>query len=113
MAKFLIDVNLPYHVSFWNSKDYLHVKNMNDEWSDSEIWDYAKANKLTIITKDADFSNRILTSKPPPKVVHIKIGNLKFRKFFEVVSKQWEDVKLLNRNHKLVNIFIDRIEGIN
>ncbi|MBK8381508.1 MAG: DUF5615 family PIN-like protein [Ignavibacteria bacterium] len=35
-----------------------------DEWSDDLIWNYAKKNRLTIISIDADFSNRILLEDP-------------------------------------------------
>lgn len=62
MAKFLIDANLPYRFSLWKSDDYIHQNDIDDEWTDSQIWDYAKDNNLTIITKDADFSNRIFFS---------------------------------------------------
>ena len=49
MALFLIDANLPYYFSLWNSDDFIHQKDINDEWSDEQIWNYAKENKLTII----------------------------------------------------------------
>jgi predicted nuclease of predicted toxin-antitoxin system len=60
MAKYLIDANLPYYFGLWNNPDYIHVKDINDSWSDEQIWDYAKQNGLIIITKDADFSIKVL-----------------------------------------------------
>lgn len=72
MAKYLIDTNLPYLFSLWKSSDFLHVFDIDDEFSDEEIWNYAKDNSLTIITKDADFSNKIIFKTPPPKVIHLK-----------------------------------------
>lgn len=57
---FLIDVNLPYKFKPWGNEKFIHVRDINDEWSDSQIWLYAKENKLTIVTKDVDFSNRII-----------------------------------------------------
>ena len=69
MPKFLIDVNLPYHLSIWNSDNFIHQKNINDEWFDEQIWVYAKENNLTIITKDVDFSNKMMLNNPPPKVI--------------------------------------------
>jgi predicted nuclease of predicted toxin-antitoxin system len=41
MAKYLIDANLPYRFSSWYGSDYIHVFDLNDRWSDWEIWDYA------------------------------------------------------------------------
>ncbi len=80
--KYLIDVNLPYYFSLWNTNQFVHVHDINDEWSDGKIWNYAKEHNLSIITKDSDFSNKILFAQPPPKVIHIRFGNLKMNSFF-------------------------------
>ena len=72
MKAYLIDVNLPRNFAPWNNEEYEHVVEINDEWKDSEIWSYAKENNLTIVTKDADFSELILLNDPPPKIIHIK-----------------------------------------
>ena len=113
MAKFLIDVNLPYYFSLWKSEDYIHQQDIDDTWSDSQIWRYAQEKNLTIISKDADFSNRILLKQPPPKVIHIRYGNMKMREFFLTTTRVWEQVLSLNQTHKLVNVFKDHLEGIN
>jgi predicted nuclease of predicted toxin-antitoxin system len=89
MPKCLIDVNLPYRFSLWNSEDFVHQTNIDDEWSDEQIWEYAKENDLTIITKDADFSNRIIFQEPPPKVIHIRLGNMKMREFHAALTAVW------------------------
>ena len=34
MQVFLIDVNLPYYFSLWNSEEYIHLKDIDQEWSD-------------------------------------------------------------------------------
>ena len=48
MIKILIDVNLPYKFSLWDCEQFQHVKEIDDEWSDSQIWKYAKENVLTV-----------------------------------------------------------------
>lgn len=53
-----------------------------------------------------------MVSTPPPKVIHIRFGNLKMKNFHERISKVWQEVVNLNRPHKLINIFLDRIEAI-
>ncbi len=113
MAKFLIDSNLPYFFSLWNNEEFIHLKDINEKFSDEEIWKYAEKNNLTIISKDCDFSNRILFKTPPPKVIHIKFGNLKMNEFFKVLTNLWEQIQELNINYKLVNVYSDRVEGIN
>ncbi len=112
MAKYLIDVNLPYRFSLWKGNDYIHQIDIDDEWTDEQIWNYAEENDLTIITKDADFSNRIIFHQPPPRVIHIRLGNMKMREFFTVTTAIWNDVIELNESHKLVNVFRNRIEAI-
>lgn len=49
MARYLIDANLPYRFSLWHGDDYLHVWDLNDEWTDSEIWAYARDHDLRIV----------------------------------------------------------------
>lgn len=111
MPKFIVDANLPYYFSLWKSEEFVHVKDLNDTLTDTQIWDYAKTNNLTIISKDSDFSNRILI-KEPPRVIHIKIGNLKIKELFQVLEKLWDEVLEFNSKYKLVNVFRDHIEGI-
>ncbi|KGO92469.1 DUF5615 family PIN-like protein [Flavobacterium subsaxonicum] len=112
MADFLIDVNLPYYFSLWNTENFVHQKDINDEWSDEQIWRYAQENDMTIITKDSDFSNKILLRQPPPKVIHIRFGNMKMKDFYDTTSKLWNDILILNESNKLVNVFKNRIEAI-
>ena len=113
MADFLIDANLPYYFSLWNNDKFIHLKDINDEWSDSEVWDYAQKNNMTIITKDSDFSNRILLKTPPPKVIHLKFGNLRMNQFHAIILNLWQDIEEFNQTYKLVNVYSDQIEGIN
>jgi predicted nuclease of predicted toxin-antitoxin system len=70
-------------------------------------------NKLTIISKDADFSKRILFNEPPPRVIHVRVGNLKINDLYTTLSAVWEQVKLLSDDYKLVNVFEKSIEGVN
>ena len=112
MPKFLVDVNLPYHFSLWKGDEYIHQTDIDDEWTDTQIWNYARENDLTIISKDSDFSSRVIFHLPPPKVIHIRLGNLKMREFFAAMNTAWDEVLELNKEHKLVTVFRDRIEAI-
>ncbi|TAH17974.1 MAG: hypothetical protein EAZ08_12290 [Cytophagales bacterium] len=111
--KFLIDSNLPYYFSLWKDSDFIHQKDIDDTWKDSQIWEYAKANNLTIITKDSDFSDKMLFHEPPPKVIHIKLGNMKMKEFFALLTEIWAEIERMSSENKLVSVFKDRIEGIN
>lgn len=77
MVNYLIDINQPYHFSFWNHENYTHQRDLGATASDGEIWAYAQAGNLTIVTKDRDYSDRMLLTTPPPRVIHLRIGNMK------------------------------------
>ena len=72
MNRYLIDVNLPYRFRLWHHPNYLHVKDLDDTMPDSQVWQYAKENDYIIVTKDADFSDRILLSRNTKLTVHKK-----------------------------------------
>ncbi len=112
MKKYLVDANLPSKIKVWRTEEFEFVNQINDEWTDSEIWDYAKQNNLTIISKDSDFSHRIIVSRPPPKIIHIKIGNMKLKDFNSTIEKLWSKAEKISETYKLVNVFIDRIEAV-
>ncbi|HEV3201755.1 MAG TPA: DUF5615 family PIN-like protein [Bryobacteraceae bacterium] len=42
---------------------------------DTVVWEYAAANRFTLLTKDKDFVNLSLTLGSPPKVVLLQTGN--------------------------------------
>lgn len=112
MPEYLVDANLPYYFSLWKSKKFIHQSDLSDSWSDEKIWLYAKKHKLTIITKDADFSNRIMVSEPPPKVIHIKVGNMRLNQLYEFLSAHWPEILELSKKSKLVNVYRDRLYSI-
>ena len=113
MPKYLIDVNPPYYFSLWHSDEYIHQRDLSPTAPDSAIWQYAKVNKLTIITKDRDYSDRILLSPPPPRIIHLRIGNMKLRALHSFLSQRWEQVLEMSHVHKLVYVFQSHLEGVN
>lgn len=102
MPGFLIDANLPYRFSLWQG----------DETTGSAIWQYAKQRDLTIVTKDADFSDWIMLSEPPPRVVHLRIGNMRLRDLFAFLHRTWPRVAALSARNKLVIVGATLIECI-
>ena len=43
--------------------------------TDAAIWDYARAEGFTIVSKDSDFYQRSLLHGHPPKLVWLRLGN--------------------------------------
>ncbi|MDO8294495.1 MAG: DUF5615 family PIN-like protein [Gallionella sp.] len=112
MPKFLIDANLPYRFALWQGEDFAHVFDIGDDLPDSAIWQYAEQNDLIIVSKDADFSDRIMLSEPPPRVVHLRIGNMRMRDLFEFLHRVWPQVVELSASHKLIIVRESLVECI-
>jgi predicted nuclease of predicted toxin-antitoxin system len=110
--RYLVDANLPYRFSIWKGDEYIHQFDIQFDAPDEKIWDYGKINNLTIITKDSDFSDRILLASPPPKVIHIRTGNMSMKDFHAFINEIWKDVLALSHENKLVSVFKDKIEAI-
>jgi len=65
-----------------------------------------------IVTKDADFSDRIITRLPPPWVVHLRFGNLRGNEFHALLTRVWPQIETMLESYKLVSVHADRLEGI-
>lgn len=77
--KLLLDNNLSQHLVGLLARDFpgsVHVGAVGlGSASDQEVWDFAKAKGLTIVSKDADFHQMSFLHGAPPKVVWIRQGN--------------------------------------
>lgn len=112
VKKYLIDANLPYYFSMWNSEKYIHQFDLDPKAKDEDIWNYAKSNELTIITKDSDFTNRLMLFGAPPKVIHIKLGNMKLKDLYNYLNENWSLILEQSENNRLVRVYLDKLEAI-
>jgi predicted nuclease of predicted toxin-antitoxin system len=112
MKGFLFDENLPQRFQFSPGLRVIPVSQIGPSPTDTEVWEFARQRRLVIVSKDADFSERIIMRQPPPWVVHLRVGNLRRREFHALVARVWPQVEALLKSHKLVNVYADRIEGI-
>lgn len=112
MKGFLFDANVPSRLQFKPTQPLIPLSAVGLNPTDSEIWNYATTHRLVIVSKDADFSDRIIIRTPPPKVVHLRFGNMRKREFHRTLARLWPQVEMLVKTHKLVNVYADRVEGI-
>ena len=112
MKGFLFDENLPSRLSFTPGHPVVAVSALGASPTDTQVWEFARQQELVIVTKDADFSERIIIQTPPPWVVHLRFGNLRRREFHALLARLWPQVEALLRTHKLVNVYADRVEGV-
>jgi len=53
-----------------------HVQSVGlDCASDQQIWEYARLNEFTIVSKDEDYNNLSIMRGTPPKVIWLQLGN--------------------------------------
>lgn len=74
---FLLDENIPRNVTFTPALPVSHARDLGPSASDTTIWQHAREQELAIVSKDADFSHRMMAASPPPWVVHLRFGNLR------------------------------------
>jgi len=86
---FLVDVNLPKYFKYFNEDNFIFVADLNPKMSDEEVWNYALKNNLVILSKDADFYHRFLTSHSGPKVIYFHLGNHTLQGLHNYFEKNW------------------------
>jgi predicted nuclease of predicted toxin-antitoxin system len=86
-VRFLIDAQLPpaFAESFRREgHEGIPVRDVGlRDASDGEIWRYARAEGLVIVSKDEDFALRVRRSGPPPSVLWLRVGNVSTRALTE------------------------------
>jgi predicted nuclease of predicted toxin-antitoxin system len=112
MKGFLFDENLPARLTFAPKFPVVFAASLGAQPSDSQIWEFARKEELVIVSKDADFSDRIIVRSPPPWVVHLRFGNLRRKDLHARLARVWPQIETLLKTHKLVNVYADRLEGI-
>lgn len=112
MNGIILDENLPFNIRLPTDLPVIHVSSLGESPTDHDIWFFAKENDLVILTKDADFSYMIATATPPPRVVHLRIGNMRLNLLKTHLSQWWPRIEARLMVAKLINVYSDRIEVI-
>lgn len=95
--KLLLDENLSWRmikmlVSI--SEEIIHVSDLKiaQPATDISIWNYAKKNGFTIISKDDDFEKIVLLRKAPPKLIYLKTYNLDTKKLVDLILENKDKI---------------------
>jgi predicted nuclease of predicted toxin-antitoxin system len=59
---------------------------------DDDVWDYAKVNGFTLVSKDSDFYDKSMLYGHPPKVIWIKRGNCSNRQIQLLLRNKLEPI---------------------
>ena len=63
--------------------------------TDEDVWEYARANGFTIVSKDSDFQQRSLLYGHPPKLVWLRVGNCTKQRLVQVITAHEPDISAL------------------
>ncbi|MGV8092177.1 MAG: DUF5615 family PIN-like protein [Mangrovibacterium sp.] len=99
--KLLFDQNLsPKLVNSFKESHHLQDLGL-DSADDLNVWEFAKKQGFTIVTKDSDFNNLVSYFGLPPKVIWLRRGNCSTT----VIND------LLNKNLQTIEAFINDNEN--
>ena len=77
--KLLFDQNISFRIISKIKNHFPEAKQVRqlgiENYSDLEIWKFAKENQFTIVTFDADFYDLSNLKGHPPKIVWLRFGN--------------------------------------
>ena len=94
--KFLIDHNLsPTLVRHLKDRypGSVHTSDLGfDRTPDHSLWNYARENGCSILTKDTDFEQLSLLRGAPPKVVWLRVGNASTQGVVDLLAAHQGDI---------------------
>jgi len=111
VIRFLVDENLPATLAAKVPVSCLHATDLGGQPTDDSLWSYARREGWIILTKDADFFERLALEGPPPKVVWVRTGNLRRSQLDELLAAQMPAIIRLLGDHDLVEVHQDRLES--
>ncbi len=84
---------------FPNSNHVYHLE--LDRVEDRQVWQHAKTNDFTIVTKDGDYNELLILLGFPPKIIWIRRGNCSTNKIENILRKHYLDIQDLNNTESL------------
>jgi len=79
---------------------------------DTEIWTYALANELVILTKDADFYTWSVVTELIPKIIQFRLGNQTLAGLRTYFDQYWPLLTELIEIHSLVIAYPNRVDVV-
>jgi len=80
-VKLLFDQNISFRILSRINENFPEAKQVREleieNYSDIQIWKFAKENNYTIVTFDADFFDLANLKGHPPKIIWLRFGNTK------------------------------------
>lgn len=110
--KLLFDQNISFRVIRRISELYPKARQVREleleNFSDMQIWEYAKSNGYTIVTFDADFYEITNLKGHPPKIIWLRFGTMTTNNIAVFFNKESILIKEFLDNIDLACLKIDK-----
>jgi predicted nuclease of predicted toxin-antitoxin system len=72
----------------------IHVRDVGLKAADDPlVWEYARDNGLTLVSKDSDMHQRSFVFGPPPKVIWVRLGNCSTSQVEELLRLHFDAIE--------------------
>ena len=112
MTRILIDENLPRSLGAKLGEACTHASEIAAQASDTMLWEYARERNWIILTRDTDFFDRLMLIGSPPKIVWVRLGNVRKSELIEIVGFKWKAIRKLMEFSDMVEVHPDRLEAL-
>lgn len=95
--KLLFDQNLSFKLAkelddVFTGSSQVKLVNLQ-EADDSDIWDYARQNGFTLVSKDSDYHERSALLGHPPKVIWLRCGNQRTSYIEQLIRSHLDEIR--------------------
>ena len=112
MKHLLIDENLPASLALLLPVTCSHATDIAQQATDSELWIHARRRDWTILTRDTDFFDRLMLEGPPPKIIWVRLGNIRKGELESLLSRLWPAISTLLTDADLVEVHPTTLEAV-
>ena len=111
MNHLLIDENLPASLATTLPVACSHATALGKQPTDRQLWQHARERNWTILTRDTDFFDRLMLDGPPPKVIWVRLGNIRRKDLESLLLRLWTRISELLLDADLVEVHPDSLEA--
>ena len=112
MKHLLIDENLPASLARDLPIASSPATDIAQRPTDGELWAHARQRDWTILTRDTDFFDRIMLEGSPPKVIWIRLGNIRKAELESLLVRHWPAICSLLADADLVEVHPTSLEAV-
>lgn len=112
--KLLLDENLSWRMvkklrPHFSEVTHVSSLDIKQPATDLAIWNFAKENGFTIVSKDDDFEKIVILKKGPPKLLFLKTNNLDTNKLVSILINHKENIIefIQSKENDILEIFTD------